>query len=146
MRIDKNIEDMEQRKIGYFGLATIKIAIGFFIEFFKGMGIEAISEGEDWDTCLKLKYKKNTATFFLANLALEVVTMDRDEKPLRFNPKIEDPEYWGKQVYTLINSKMELLLPILMEDNIEDAKKIIEKKSGNYERITIATIDNKKKD
>jgi hypothetical protein len=79
------------------------------------------------------------------NLLLEIATVDRDERCLRFDEKLKDFNYFVHKTNQVIDSKLKVLFELLFEDDFDKAKENIARLGDNYERIRIWQIDQDKK-
>jgi hypothetical protein len=75
---------------------------------------------------------------------LEIVTIDRDEEPLRFDEGLKDFDYFLAKMGRAINSKMRVVFEVLKEDDLDAAVENICKDAKDYERIRIWRFDQNK--
>ncbi len=144
--IEKTPEQIvEGKMITLYAAMTLPIVIKILEDVFKEYNIEYKMEGKAWKTMFHLKKGDNGAEFFLDNLLLEIVTVDRDEVPLRFNKKIlESPQNWMDKTMDILESKLAMLLPMLDGMSKEEIIAHVQQQgAGKYERIRIIEVDAK---
>jgi len=106
-------------------------------------GFEFTEKGWGLNTILSIKDGEKEADFCLHNLLLEIVTIDRDEVPLRFDENLQDFDYFKAKTDSLIESKLRILFQLLAQDSMEKAIEDIERHAHQYERIRIWRLDQK---
>lgn len=133
--------DNEQAKINKFLSFAAPIVISTLNNFFKSAGFEVSRQGSGLDTAFSIKAGKKETRFFLHNLLLEIATIDRDQSPLRFDEKLRDFNYFTAKTTGLIQSKLNILLQMLTEDNVDVAVERVMKEARHYERIRVVRFD-----
>ena len=104
-----------------------------------GMQIEEKGAGMELEYIVKSKDKQ--VTFYLHNLFLEVATIDRDEKPLRFDERLEDFDYLVDKVIRCTCSKLKVLFLLLGEKDPAAAVEKILQQADEYQRIQVWRFD-----
>jgi len=84
--------------------------------------------------------------FFFQNLWLEIVTEDRDIKPLEFDTSLFDGERMLQKAGELMLSKLEIFKTVAKhkDKSMEEINKEVMKLSHLYERLNYKKIDKKK--
>ncbi len=93
------------------------------------------------NTVFTIKAGDKEIELYLQNLLFEIVTVDRDAKPLVFDEKILEPEIFLDKTFGIVASKLKVLLYLLSEEDAESAINKITQDSKNYERIRIIRFD-----
>jgi hypothetical protein len=106
-------------------------------------GCEINQEGKGLDLAFSIKSGEKEIKFFLHNLLLEIATIDRDEKPLRFDENLNDLDYRHAKITGLIESKLRILFQLLAENDMDAAIDNISKNTKGYEHIRILKLDPK---
>jgi len=101
-------------------------------------------DGKGLDLAFYIKSGEKEAKFFIHNLFLEIATQDRDEELLRFDEKLCDFDYFLAKTTRLIQSKLNILLRVLGEENVDKAVESICQDAKKYNRIRIWRIDQNK--
>ena len=120
---------------------AVPLVLGLLEAAFKGNDIEFTLSGKGIDMHYELKKGKLSMSLFLRNLFLEIVTTDRDYEPLRYDFKLDDPDFLLRRIFTIVGSKLAITLPLMNGQDIKE----VEKLSANYERMRITVIDSEKK-
>jgi hypothetical protein len=107
------------------------------------VGCEINQEGKGLDLAFYIKSGEKEIKFFLHNLLLEIATIDRDEKPLRFDENLNDLDYRHAKITGLIESKLRILFQLLAENDMDAAIDNISKNTKGYEHIRILKLDPK---
>ena len=107
----------------------------------RSCGMRVEEQGQGLETVFVIKSGEKRADFHLHNLLLEIATIDRDEIPLRFDERLLDFDYFLAKTNRLIQSKLNILIHFLSEENPESAIEKIEKEANRYERIRIWRFD-----
>lgn len=88
-----------------------------------------------------------TSILHVYNLCMEIVSVDRDEEPMRFDESILDEEKFISKMAQVIESKLRILRAIIEAGSLEGAQEIMEKfadeHGGKYERLRFAIMDDK---
>jgi len=104
-----------------------------------GMQIEEKGTGMELEYIIKSRDKQ--VSFYLHNLFLEVATIDRDEKPLRFDERLEDFDYLVDKIIRCTCSKLKVLFLLLGEKDPATAVEKILQQADNYQRIRVWRFD-----
>jgi hypothetical protein len=136
---------MEDRLIQATIAASWRNIVESISEYLTGIGSKVAMKGEGMDCLLRIEKGEKKIDFLLANTLLEIATIDRDDKPLRFDRKLLDGEYGNRKTIEVVQSKLAVLLPLIIDD--DDGEVAIEKVKNlkGYERIIILQIDPKDK-
>ena len=84
-------------------------------------GFDVKQQDYGLNTSFTLKSGEKELKFFMYNLLMEIATIDRDEKPLRFDYKLADFDYFAKKSAKLISSKLAVLFKLLGHDDVGKA-------------------------
>jgi hypothetical protein len=133
----------EGKKIALWAAVSFPIVQLLLEKEFTKNGISFKQIGDRWDTIYLLSKENREAEFRLENLLLEIVTIDRDSRPFKLDTTIvDDRSKHLEKVYDVVQSKLNILLPILdgmsKEEIIEHAQSL---QPGKYERIRIVEVD-----
>ena len=139
-------EQTETAKINHFLADVGPIVVGITKAILQALGCEVKEEGSGLDLVFSLKSGGKTLKFYVQNLLLEIVTVDRDQEPLRFDEGLTDFDYFLAKMAHAINSKLRVVFEVLKEDDLEAAIENICKDAKNYERIRIWRFDENKGD
>jgi len=83
------------------------------------LGYEIKRSGKGINTTLHINAPgKDEVNFFLYNLFLDIASIDRDEKPLRFDEKLKDFEYYTTKASRIMAGRVALLERILSAEGI----------------------------
>ena len=107
-------------------------------------GMEVKEEGRGADLAFVVKSGEKEIKFFLQNLLLEIATVDRDEKSLRFDKRLRDFDFFLAKSAQHIESKLRILFQVLSEDDIDVALENLSRCADQYERIRIWRFDKDK--
>lgn len=135
-----------EEKIALFLTVEGSMIISGIRMMLEACGFEVIQSGKGLETKFNIKQDKFTATMFLRNAFLEIATIDRDEKSLRFDQRLVNPDYTAWKIAEVVNSKLTALMATLKSPKdggkaLEQLKKMAEQ--GVYERVRIWEIDRK---
>lgn len=122
---------------------VVPIVTGIVRTILQSLGYEVNQKGHGLDLVFSIKAGKKEAEFYLHNLFLEIVTVDRDEEPLRFDENLRDFDYFLAKTARIIASKLNVLFHFFGEENIDAAIGNITKDAKQYERIRIWKFDQK---
>ena len=80
---------------------------------------------------------ENEIMFYIRNLILEIVTIDRDEYPYKFDFALLDDTYFVNKCVSVTESKIKALVQILISEGEEEIKKNLGAlyDQGGYERL-----------
>ena len=109
----------------------------------KKAGLEFEQEDYGPDMVFYIKSGEKEVKFFIYNLLMEIATIDRDERPLRFDENVRDFDYFKAKILRLIDSKLRILFPLLGEDNVDKALERIHQFANQYQRVRILKFDPK---
>lgn len=130
-------------KINCFLAIAQPIVVSVLKTMFQSLGLEVKKEGSGLDLAFSIKSGEKEVKFYLHNLLLEIVSIDRDEKPLRFDEGLRDFEYFLAKTARLTESKLNILFRLLGEENVDAAIEKINQCAKQYERIRIWRFDKK---
>jgi len=136
-------EQIEMAKINRFLAEVGPIVVEVTRAVLQVRGCEVEEEGSGLDLAFSIKSGQTELKFYLQNLLLEIVTVDRDQEPLRFDEGLRDFDYFMAKMARAINSKLCVLFHLLKEDDFETAIENVCKDAKNYERIRIWRFDEK---
>jgi hypothetical protein len=134
-------EQIEITKINRFLANVGPIVVEVTRAVLQARGCEVEDEGSGLDLAFSIKFSRKELKFYVQNLLLEIVTVDRDEEPLRFDEGLRDFDYFMTKMARAINSKLCVLFHLLKEDDFEAAIENICKDAKDYERIRIWRFD-----
>ena len=134
---------IEIDKIKQFLCMVSPIVIEIAKRIFQSLGYEVNQKGQDLDLVFSIKSGKNEVEFYLRNLLLEIATVDRDEEPLRFDENLRDFDYFLSKMARAVASKLNVLLHLFGNEDLDAAIENIVRDSKQYERIRIWKFDNK---
>ena len=133
----------EIEKINRFLCMVLPIVTEIVKTILRSLDYEVIQKGHGLDLVFSIKAGKKEAEFYLHNLFLEVVTVDRDEVPLRFDENLRDFDYFLAKTDRLVASKLNVLFHLFGEEDVDAAIENITKDAKQYERIRIWKVDQK---
>jgi hypothetical protein len=131
----------EIRKINQFLMMVSPMVLKLVEKILKSFEFEVKKEGYGLDLSFSIKKGEKEAKFYLQNLLLEIVTVDRDEKPLRFDENLRDFDFFLAKTARLTQSKLKILFSLLREEDVDAAIESINRDARNYERIRIWRFD-----
>jgi len=79
--------------------------------------------------------------FRLGNAMKEFVSVDREEKPMRFDYKINDPEQAKAKLARIIGGRIEIARAMIEAKNPEELKQRLQGLSHRFERIRVWSYD-----
>ncbi|MHC4637324.1 MAG: hypothetical protein ACYTBV_07445 [Planctomycetota bacterium] len=129
---------------GFLYLST-PIVTDIIKQILRSTDCELTHKGDGLNTVFCIKHTDKEIKFHMHNLLLEIATVDRDERCLRFDEKLKDFNYFVHKTNQVIDSKLKVLFELLFEDDFDKAKENIARLGDNYERIRIWQIDQDKK-
>lgn len=133
----------EIAKINHFLRLTSPIVVGQVKILLQSAGLKLKEENHGLNLAFSIKSDEKEVKFFLYNLLLEIATVDRDEEPLRFDGNLRDFDFFLAKTARIIESRLEILFKLLVEDNADTALENICKDAKQYERIRIWKVDQK---
>jgi hypothetical protein len=131
-------------KIDAFIFLATPIVAYVVDEILRSAGCEIEVKGNRANIVFCIKHGDKDIQFHLHNLLFEIASIDRDERPLRFDENLTDFDYFVAKTNRLINSKLAILFEVLFEKDFEKARENIAKLGDQYERIRIWEIDPEK--
>jgi len=134
-------EQTETAKINHFLADVGPIVVGITKAILQALGCEVKEEGSGLDLVFSLKSGGKTLKFYVQNLLLEIVTIDRDQEPLRFDEGLTDFDYFLAKMAHAISSKLRVVFEVPKQEDLEAAIENICKDAKNYERIRIWRFD-----
>lgn len=134
----------EINKINHFLSLVLPIVVDVVRTILQSFDWQVTEEGSGLDLAFSIKSGEKEIKFFLHNLLLEIVTVDRDEVPLRFDENLWDFDFFLAKTTRLIRSKLEILEHLASEKDFEQAVENIAENASKYERIRIWRVDQKK--
>ena len=132
---------VEIAKINHFLARVSPVIVEVTRAILQALGCEVKEEGSGLDLAFSIKFSRKELKFYLQNLLLEIVTVDRDEEPLRFDEGLKEFDYFMAKMARAINSKLCVLFHLLKEDDFEAAIENICNDAKDYERIRIWRFD-----
>jgi len=133
----------EAEKINRFLCMMLPIVTDIVKTILQSLDYQIIQKGQGLDLVISIKAGKKEAEFYLHNLFLEIVTVDRDEVPLRFDENLQDFDYFLAKTARIIASKLNVLFRLFGAEDVEAAIGNIAKDAKQYERIRIWRFDQK---
>lgn len=94
----------EITKINIFLTLAAPVAIGFVKTLLDAANFEVTQEGSGSDFAYRVKSGELQIKFFLQNLLLEIVTVDRDYKPLKFDEKLVDFDFFISKTSDIVRA------------------------------------------
>lgn len=105
------------------------------------LGFKVVEKGVGLDAEIHISKDDKSLDYKLHNTLMEIATIDRDDNPLVFDKKLLEYDHFMKKTERVITSKIQVLLPLLLDENGIDKVKNMK----GYERIRIMEIDGGKK-
>ena len=133
------------KRIDAFLYVTTPIVTDIIKQIFQSTGCEVKRQGQGLDMVFSIKHIEKEIQFHMHNLLLEIATIDRDERRLRFDEKLLDFDYFVHKTNQCVDSKLKVLFELLFEDDFDKAKENIIRLGDNYERIRIWELEPDKK-
>ena len=106
--------NIESAKINFILNLITDNVVSCCIERIRNAGFEVKQEGSGTDIALSIKVGEKEVKFHLYNLLMEIATVDRDEKPLRLDMRLEDYDFFLRKSCSLIESKLTILFELLL--------------------------------
>lgn len=132
-------------KINYFLQMVSPIVVDVVKRILQSLDFQVKEKGRGLDLVFIIKREEKKAEFYLKNLFLEIVSVDRDEEPLRFDENLQDFDYFLAKMVRITESKLRVLFHLFGEDDVEAAIENISKDTRQYERIRIWRVEPKTK-
>ena len=136
-------KDKEIDRINHFLCLVSPIVARFVKMLLESSGLQVQQEGKGLDLAFSVKKDGKETKMYLQNLLLEIVTIDRDEQPLRFDENLRDFDFFLAKTARLVQSKLKILFHILGEEDVEAAIEKISQDARQYERVRIWQFDQK---
>lgn len=133
----------EITKINHFLCLVSPVIIRQVKMLLQSAGMEVKQGGAGPDIAFSIKSGEKEVKFFLHNLLMEIATVDRDENPLRFDGNLRDFDYFLAKTTRLIQSKLNVLLELVSEEEVDTAVEHIIQAAKQYERIRIWKFEDK---
>jgi len=133
----------EITKINHFLSSVSPVVVTIVKTILQTLDFQVIEKGRGLDLVFSIKVEKKEAEFYLHNLFLEIATIDRDEEPLRFDEGLRGFDYFLAKTARIVASKLNVLLRLFGEEDVDAAIENITKDAKQYERIRIWKVDQK---
>jgi len=146
MKENKRDNHKEQERIVYFLAVISPVIINYVAQLLRSAGLQVKREGRGLKTAFSIKKDDKEAKMYLGNLLLEIATVDRDQKPLRFDENLRNFEFFMAKTARLTESKLKILFHLFDEGDLNAAVENIAQDAKQYERIRIWQIDRQDKD
>ncbi len=143
---NKMNDDEDLKEIARFLGRALPMILTVVKCHFVAAGLEASLESRGMDLAFSITSGEKEAKFFLQNLLLEIATIDRDERPLRLDERLNDPEYILDKVIQVTDSKLRILIHLFNEDDVDAALENIAEEGKHYERLRILKVDQEKQE
>lgn len=137
------VDQTEIAKINHFLSLMSPLIKGLAKMLFQSAGVEVREEGSGPNPAFSLKAGETDAKFYFHNLFLEIATVDRDQRPLRFDERLADFDFLVDKVIHCVEGKLKIFLLLLEENDIDAALDRIAGEAKHYERIRIWKFDQK---
>ena len=134
----------ELTRINRFLRMVSPIVIGQVKMILQSTGLQVEERGSGSDLIFIIKSGEKEVHFSPYNLLLEIVSIDRDEVPLRFDENLQDFGFFLDKMSCLTQSKLQILFKLLAEDDVEKAIDKISMDAEQYQRIRIWRFDQEK--
>jgi hypothetical protein len=136
-------DQKEIERINRFLCRMLPVITEIVKTILQSLNCQVIQKGHGLDLVFSIKAGKKEAEFYLHNLFLEIVTIDRDEDPLQFDENLRDFNYFLRKTAHVVESKLNVLFQLFGQDDVEAAIENITKDAKQYERIRIWKVDQK---
>jgi hypothetical protein len=140
---DEMQDENEIAKINHFLAVVSPIVVDVVKTILQSLDWQVKQQGCGLDIVFAIKQDKKEAQFYLHNLFLEIVTIDRDAQPLMFDENLRDIDYFLAKMARGIQSKLNVLFKMFGHEDMDAAIDSITKDSKQYERIRIWRFDSK---
>ena len=131
----------EISRINRFLRMVSPIVIGQVKMILQSAGLKVEEKGSGSELIFIIKSGEKEIHFSPYNLLLEIVSIDRDEVPLRFDENLQDFGFFLDKMARLTQSKLQILFKLLAEDDVEKAIDKISLDAEQYQRIRIWRFD-----
>jgi hypothetical protein len=131
------VDPTEIAKINHFLSLMSPLIEGLAKMLFQSAGVEVSEEGYGPNVVFSLKTGEKDAKFYFHNLFLEIATVDRDQRPLRFDERLADFDFLVHKIIHCVEGKLRVFLLLLDENDIDAALDRIAGDAKSYERIRI---------
>jgi hypothetical protein len=136
-------DQADSLKISQFLAVMTPVITATIKKLLRSHGLNVKEQGWGLKTAFVIKSGEKQAEFHLHNLLLEIATIDRDERPLRFDEKLTDIDYFIAKTIRITDDKLKILIAVLSEENPNVAIEKMRKETNRYERINFWTVDPK---
>jgi hypothetical protein len=99
------------------------------------------SKDGDVDPAYLIQAQNKQFEFRLGNAMKEFVSVDREEKPMRFDYKINDPEQARAKLARIIGGRLEIARAMIEAKTPEELKQRLQEMSHRFERIRVWSYD-----
>ena len=134
----------EISRINRFLHMVSPIVIGQVKMILQSTDLQVEERGSGSDLIFIIKSGEKEIHFSPYNLLLEIVSVDRDQVPLRFDENLQDFGFFLDKMARLTQSKLQILFKLLAEDDVEKAIDNISQNAEQYQRIRIWRFDPEK--
>lgn len=131
----------EITKINEFLSVAAPFVISRVKMLLQSAGLEVKEEGSGADLAFLIESGRARVKFFPYNMLLEIVTVNRNEKPLRFDENVEQFGYFLAKTAHIAESKLRVIFQTLGEDDLGVAIENICQGTKSDERIHIWRFD-----
>ena len=135
-----HISSQSDRIEAFLQLTTI-VVVDIVSKILQSTDCEVTRKGQGLDMVFSVKHGEKDVHVHMHNLLLEIATVDRDERYLRFDEKLISFDYFVHKTNQLIDSKLKIIFELLFEDDFDKARENIARLANDYERIRIWEID-----
>ena len=139
-------KEQDNERINRFIYLVLPLVTAFVKTILESCGLQVEKQGQGLDTAFSISKDSKNTKMYLHNLLLEIATIDRDEKPLRFDERLQDFDFFMTKAARLIESKLRILFHLLGQEDMDKAIEKITQEAKHYQRIRILKIDQKKQD
>lgn len=134
----------EITRINKFLSKVSPIVLGQVKMILQSAGLNVEEKGRGSELVFIIKSGEKEIVFSPYNLLLEIVSIDRDEMPLRFDENLQDFGFFLDKMARLTQSKLQILFKLHAEDDVEKAIDNISRDAEQYQRIRIWRFDQEK--
>ena len=134
------LED-DERKVAAFIAFSWPIVADLVRTVFERLGCKVCCRGYGLDAVLEIEAGERKASFYLHNLLLEIATVDRDERPLRFDENLADFEFFLRKTLRLVQGKIFILQQFFSAGDVEAAIEKLSEMAKDYQRLRIIRWD-----
>ena len=133
----------EIERINRFIWLISPIVAGAIKNLLQIAGLKVSQQGCGLDTTFSIEKDGRKTEMYLHNLLLEIATINRDERPLRFDERLRDFDYFLAKMVRVTESKLYVLFEIIFQKDIDAAIESISRHAKDYERIRICRFNQK---